>query len=280
LANFMKKHPLLTAAVIVILILVLVAVTTSSSQASAGENLIGTIFDPLNRLAVSVTTSVRNWVGNLFGSTDLHEENRLLKEQVVELEGTVASMRELQLENERLKSIANYFEQNPEYEMITARISAKNPGYWFDNFIISAGRNQGIKVDMPVVSPQGLVGRVSEVGGNWSRVASIIDSRSSVSGLIERTRDACVVRGAVQEEESAICSIHYLSSDNDLVPGDMVLTSGMGGIFPKGLVVGEITEVSRVQESSERTATLSPAVDFTQLEEVMVILQVFEKVEA
>ena len=278
--QFLKKHPVIVSLVVLAVLGIVLAVTLRSGGGSLPADAVGTVVSPVEGAASAVTGGIGEWFKGLFGQSQLQLENAALKEQISQLEGQIALNGELQEENKRLREIANYFEENTEYDMLTARVTAKSQGYWFENFLINAGRSQGIKKNMVVLSPQGLVGRVIEVGSNWSKVQTIIDSLSSVSGMIERTRDVGVVRGSAETDaqNGGRCSMYYLPYENDLVPGDRVLTSGLGGLFPKGIVIGEVIEVSRAAGETERTAVVQTAVDFSQLEEVIVLLEVIDEV--
>ena len=278
--QFLKKHPVAAAIGIIVALIILLMATSGSGGTGLPADVVGTVVSPVENAASSVTSGIGEWFKGLFGRSQLQMENAALREQISQLQGRIALNGELQQENERLREIANFYEENPEYEMLTARVTAKNPGYWFDTFLINAGRGEGIQKNMVVLTPQGLVGRVIEVGSNWSKVQAVIDSLSSVSGMIERTRDVGVVRGTAESDAQTggRCNMYYLPYENDLVPGDKVLTSGLGGVFPKGVVIGEVIEVSRAAGETERTAVIQTAVDFSQLEEVIVLLDVIEEV--
>lgn len=277
--QFIKKHPFIVMFVIVAVLGVTIALTRGNRSVTGVENAVGSVLTPVESVTTGVTRGVGNWFRLVLGISDVQRENEQLRERIVQMEGDIALLGELEKENQRLSEIANFVQDNESYDIVTASVVGKSPGYWFDTFALNVGRNNGVQEDMPVITPTGLVGRVYEVGGNWCKVMSIIDSDSSVSALIERTRDNTVVRGAVTVgTEEDLCTMVYLPLENDLVPGDKVLTSGLGGIFPKGLMIGEVLEVSRAQETTERTATIKPAVDFMNLEEVMVIKQVYEQV--
>lgn len=279
---FFKKHPFIMVLIAVILILALILITNGQRSITPVENMIGTVVSPVASGVSSFTRNVGEWFRLVFGISDVQKENAELKQRILQLEAEAAALPELEKENERLKETAQYIEDNADYEQITAQVIAKNPGYWFDSFLINAGRSHGVQANMPVVTSQGLVGRITEVGSNWSKVKPIIDATSSVSGLVERTRDTVIVRGNldVEEDNDILLTMHYLPYDHTLQPGDRILTSSLGGIFPKGLVIGEVIEVTRAQDTSstEQTATVKPSVDFRNMEEVIVILQVWEEV--
>lgn len=278
--QFLKNHPVIVSVVVIFALVVIFAISLGSDKTSLPADAVGTVVSPVEGAASAVTGGIGEWFKSLFGRSQLQQENAALRERISQLEGQIALNGELQQENDRLREIANFYEENPEYEMLTARVTARNPGYWFDTFLINAGRGEGIQKDMVVLTPQGLVGRIIEVGSNWSKVQAVIDSLSSVSGMIERTRDVGVVRGTAETgaQTGGRCNMYYLPYENDLVPGDRVLTSGLGGLFPKGVVIGEVIEVSRAAGETERTAVVQTAVDFSQLEEVIVLLEVIEEI--
>ncbi|MDD4796992.1 MAG: rod shape-determining protein MreC [Eubacteriales bacterium] len=180
-------------------------------------------------------------------------------------------MAELSAENERLTQLLGVTEKYPQYAFIYASVSAREPGSWFMTFQINRGTGDGVDVDMAVVNQDGLVGRVVEAGPNWARVLTIIDTQSAASAIVERTRDHGIVEGSTDPEaHMPECTVQYLPVDSDLAPGDRFITSNLGGIFPKGIVVGTVTEVNRNQ-NSQSYAIIRPAVDFAHLEDVLVI---------
>lgn len=277
--SFFKKHPTVIALIVVVIALIFFA--NAFRGGTPVEDAVGSTVSPVMGGFAGFTRNVGNWFRTVFGISDIQRENAVLKEQVERLQSEAATTREFQKENERLKRIANYVEENDDYDTITAPVISKNQGYWFDTFLIGAGRNAELTEGMPVVTPDGLVGRISEVNANWSKVESIIDPICQLSGIVERTRDYVVVQGDTQiGADESVCNVNYVPIDNDLLPNDQIKTSGLNGIYPKGLLIGTILSTSRVGEvGGERSAQLKPAVDFSMLEEVMVIRKVWEEIQ-
>lgn len=250
----------------------LIIATSGDNTLTAPESVVGSVVTPVSGAASSVTDSIAGFFQRLFRTTDTDKELTQALEHIAELESSVSTMNELKLENQRLKELLSFRETMPELDMVAARVTGKNPGIWFGTFTINVGRVQQIKAGMPVLSSEGLVGYILEVGATWSKVISIIDSRCSIPAIVERTRDDVMIRGSLtQGSEGALCKMYNLRFENDLVPKDRVLTSGLGGRFPKGILIGEIIEVSRATDETQSNAIVKPAVNFTQIEEVLVV---------
>ena len=192
---------------------------------------------------------------------------------MADLEGQVKEFEEVKQENVRLQKLLNYIQQNTQYSYVTARVTGRSPGQWFVVFNINAGVNNGVRKDMAVINADGLVGRVIDTGANWSQVMALVDSRSNVSGLVERTRDNGIIGGSDVSSGTATLNMQFLPLNADLMPGDKIITSGIDGAFPKGLEIGEITEVSRGKDNMQKSAVIKPVVDFLHLEEVMVVTE-------
>ncbi len=270
--QFWRNRPLMITIIMVIILLVVLITTAGESNMSGTESFIGSIFTPIQRGLYSATDAIGDFFERVFSGTDMQTENLELKARVAELEGQLAEYNEIKAENERLSALLNFDSSSLGLETITARVIGKAPGHWFNIFIIDAGRAQGIKVNMPVVSGYGLVGRVVDVGAGFSRVMAIIDSSSGVDGIVERTRDYGILTGITDSgEEDALLEMSNLPFDADLMPGDTVITSGLSGVFPKGLRIGEVTEVRPSKDGMRNQAVITPWADFQHLEEVSII---------
>ncbi len=261
-------------AVIALVVLVVLAFLSAGSRTIPWlESTIGDIVRPIQTFATDVSNAIADFFADIFNTTDTDLENARLQQQLALYEQTMVDYAELKEENERLRQLLNYSDTFGEYEYVTASVIGRSNGVWFDVITINAGRNQGIELDMPVICGDGLVGKVTDLGANWCKVTSIIDSTITVATMIERTRDNCMVRGVMSAtNDSSELELYYLPTDlTDLVPGDIVITSGIGGLYPKGLLVGTVKEVMLDSESSGVNAIISTSVDFLHLEEVMVI---------
>jgi rod shape-determining protein MreC len=271
--RFFKDRPLLITIAITLVLMLLLFTTGSGGKMSGAENVVGTATNGVQSIFSGIASGVGSFFRNIFSPGTLGQENTKMRQQVAQLEQQIQAMQELQSENNRLKSLLAYTQSNYTYTYITARVTTKDPGYYFDTFIINVGYNDGVVVNDAIVTADGLVGRVVETGGTYSKVMAIIDSRSSVSGTIERTRDNGIINGlALSESDSGNCKMIFLPLEAELLPGDEVITNGLGGLFPSGLQIGTIVEVSNSGTStSGKTVIVKPTVDFLHLEYVLVV---------
>lgn len=270
--NLFNNKPLMISLAAIVLLLILALVSAGSRTLTFVESAAGGILQPIQSFASRASGAIISFVRNTFNTTDADLENQQLKVYITQLQESVAELDALRKENQRLKDLLNYTEATPELEYVSGVVIGRSQGVWFDTFTLNIGRTSGVEKDMPVVNGNGLVGRVSAVGATYCKVVTIIDSSMSVSVMVERTRDMGMARGLLEAgNELDTLELYYLPTDTDLMPGDKIVTSGVGGIYPKGLIVGEVREVSRTG-AIERNATVTPSVDFRHIEEVMVVV--------
>lgn len=274
LKNILQNKPLLILIIAVLLLAALAFVTAGSRSVSFVESAVGAVVKPVQGFAMRASDAIFAFFQRVFSTTDADQENEQLRAYIAELEENQSNMQELQQENERLRALLNYTQEESENVYLTARVIAKNQNVWFDVFTINAGRNAGVKEDMPVVCADGLIGRVTDVAATYSKVTSIIDTSSDISVMVQRTRDNAMARGAFRTTQDNQMELYYLPAGGDLVPGDVIVTNGLGGVFPKGITVGTVTEVMRTaEEENDRNAVIQSSVDFRHIEEVMIVTQ-------
>ena len=209
---------------------------------------------------------------------ELLAENEALQEQVDELTSKLTNMQLQQEELERLQNLYELSAAYTEYPTTGAHVIAKGTSNWFNTFTIDKGSNDGIKVDMNVISGSGLVGIVTRVGPSYAVVRSIIDDNSSVSAMVLDTSDNCFVSGdlALMTDRSMIELTNLEDSDNEVVVGETVVTSNISSKFLPGILIGYISELNEDANKLTKSGTITPVVDFKHLQEVLVILEVKE----
>jgi len=197
----------------------------------------------------------------------LRVENARLRTQVENLNREVAELREQASSAERLERLLE-FRRQLSYQATAARVIGRDASRWFTTLVVDRGSRDGVRRNAPVVTPEGVVGRVIEVTPMASRVLLISDSRSAVGVLIQQSRDAGVVEGV----GGARLHLKYLSRAARINEGDLVVTSGLGGVFPRGLVVGRIANVIREEGELLQEAEVEPAAQLDRLEEMLILL--------
>ena len=202
----------------------------------------------------------------------MKKENDELQTKVDELTIDNTRLRQEQYELERLRELYKLDENYSDYTKIGAHVIANNGSNWFNDFTIDKGSNDGIKKDCNVLAGSGLVGIVTEVGPNYARVRSIIDDSSNISGMILSTSDTCIVRGDLKQMSDGRIRFEKLANnDNEIEVGEQVVTSHVSSRFLQGLFIGYISEVEVDSNNLTRSGYITPAVDFTKLQEVLVI---------
>lgn len=218
-------------------------------------------------------TYLKNKVsGNKAFFTDINklkEENKKLKEKNSELEKSVRELENIKTENETLKEYVNLTEKYGEYKTIPGYVINKDISNYSKTIVINVGSKDGIKKDMTVIGDKGLVGHVVSVTDTTAKVQTIIDTASSVSCSMSTTKDSIVCKGTL-DEKSALKAM-YIPTEANIIQGDSIETSGLGGIYPKGIHIGKIKKVTNTKNMTDRFAIVETAVDFDKLDTVLVI---------
>ena len=192
---------------------------------------------------------------------------------IVEFQTKALEYDALKKESERLRSMLNFKEQRGEYNYIGADIIGISGNNYLDGFIINKGENKGIKKRMIAMTGEGLVGQVTSVGNNWSIVQCLSNENIAVAALVESTRDNNgIVKGYKDENNKLLAEIQRLSLDSGIKKGDVIVTSGLGGIYPAGIRIGNVLSVYEDKGEVMKSAIIKPYVDFTKIEEVFIVV--------
>ena len=258
-------------ALLTILLLVLIGV---SSRADSPVNTVG------NSLSIpwapfqKVASFLEDKIGGIFvyfeDMKELKRENDELRAKLDEMEKETRDLNRLREENRILRETLNLKDQFSDYISIGGNIIAKDVGNWFNIFTIDAGTKDGVAIDSPVITNKGLVGSIYQTGPLSSKVISIIDVDSAVSALVNNY--IVIVRGDINLKDQGLLRMDRIPVELDLKVGDTVETSGVGGIFPKGILIGKVIEIREGDTDLNRYAVVEPAVDFQRLREVFVLV--------
>ncbi|MCT4618577.1 MAG: rod shape-determining protein MreC [Marinisporobacter sp.] len=257
--------------VTIILIIIMGITIGGRAKVTMPENVIGKVVTPVQKMLYKGGQGAQQAISSLFTFRTIAKENEELKKEleklnqkVIQLSLTRDELRELR----NLYGALNYAKENQKNSYVTASITGKDIGNWFNIFTIDAGKNQGIKKDSTVMNGEGLIGKVFEVGDDWSKVVTIIDNKSSVSFQVLRNNQYIgVSRGSVKGELNG----YLIDPEADVLAGDKLITSGLS-MYEKGILIGEIREVIKKEDELLKNIVVEPAVNFKKLDKVFVII--------
>ena len=171
-----------------------------------------------------------------------------------------------------LRELYKLDEEYADYRKVGARVVSKEAGNWFHSFVINKGSLDGLEPDMNVMAGSGLVGHITEVGDNWAKVMAIIDDNSNVSAMVLSTEDSCIVQGNLETMDQGVITFSKLVNGETAVKeGDKVVTSYISTKYLPGILIGYVTQIQSDSNNLTSSGTITPAVDFAHLEEVLVI---------
>lgn len=265
---FSKKTVLIFAGILLLTLnIIFLAITTRQPPSVRLGRMLMAFTAPFQELATRGMKAARQAWEDYFFLVSIAQENRGLKRKLDEARQRNIQLHELELENTRLRDMLGFKRALP-HPAVSAQIIGKDPSVWFKSVIIDKGLADGLRRGLPAVTALGVVGQIVEVSGHQSRLMLIIDRNSAADALVQRSRARGVVKGTSSNE----CYLDYVMPEEDIREGDLVVSSGFDGVYPKGLLVGTITAVSFHGSDFFKEIQITPAVDFEKLEEVMIIL--------
>lgn len=238
------------------------------------NTIAGYVFVPMQKGINTVGSWVVEKSDNLKQLNDVMKENEELKAQVDSLTSELNTIKLEQYELENLRELLELDQKYPSYEKVAANVIGKDGGNWFTNFTIDKGAEDGIEVDMNVIAGSGLVGIVTDVGPNYAKVAAIINDTMKVSGMVTSTSDNLIVSGSLQNmNENMVIEFSNLNDkDDEVAIGDPVVTSYVSDQYQQGILIGYISSLEMDANNLTKSGTITPAVDFEHIQEVLVIL--------
>ena len=248
----------------IIAVLIFIAAIILLSQIFSSDFRIKTL--DIFRVPLKIVSGSVYALRDVASFTEMERENKFLRDNAASLEKELLSLKEARLENERLRKLLDF--KNPSMrKFVPSLVIARDPSGLNDTVVIDRGKKDNIEKGMIVISQNGLAGKVSETGWRISRVLLVTDYDSTFSGIVERTRE----EGAVAGNMRAGLIMKYLDIGCDVKKGDKVITSGLYGVFEKGILIGEVVSVEPDSSGLYMNAIIKPEVDVRKLEEVLVI---------
>lgn len=268
-----KRRKILIGALAVVLaaaLLFLAGLTsTERENISKPEQFLRDMLAPLQNGASVISGNIRNWGAYLQGVDNIRAENEELRKEISELRLQLVDLAEYQQENERLRDLLNMTEDvSAQFEYVATAVVNRSQSNWYKTLVISGGEDAGFAVGMPVVSAQGLVGRIINTSANTAEVLLITDRDGAISAMVQDTRTVGVVEGDGETSELSMVHVPY---DAEIENYQQIITSGYGGVYPKGLLVGYINSIELQSDGLMLDIDVRSYVDFNRLEEVMVL---------
>lgn len=264
-----RKSGLLGIIITIIVLILIVIFSNRESNTSFFENIANKLVMPVQ----NGLTYLKNKVsGNSTFFTDINNlktENKELQEKNSQLEQSLRELENIKTENETLKEYLGLTEKYGEYKTVPGYVINRDISNYSKTIIINIGKDDGIEKNMTVIADEGLVGHVVSVTNNTAKVRTIIDTSSSISCLMSTNKDSIVCKGTL--DSNSELKAMYISTDANLIQGDSVDTSGLGGIYPKGIHVGTIKKIISTQNITDRYAIVETAVNFNKLNTVLVV---------
>ena len=271
--DYVQKYGLrLLALVIAIALLFGVTTALGNGEANGAEDMAGDVRSPFQKVAQALVSRVEGFYGYLFSYDMLVQENENLRAQIAELEKQVRENAQAKEENVKLRELLNLSQKHSDFVFESAKVVSWNASNWASTFTISKGFEAGLEVGDAVVTEYGvLVGTVSEVGTNWSTVDTVVDIGTSIGVLVGIEETSAMLLGDYTLMSSQYMKISFVAESGQVITGDVVVTSGAGGAYPQGLILGTVSSVHTEAAGQIEYAVVEPFTDLNALNQVFVI---------
>lgn len=267
--SFFKKKGWLVF--VVILVIAVGGAYLSKIGNNPVSRAVNFVLTPIQTQISKVSNPIKSFTNFISEMKTFKEENKRLKTENAVLMSKMKDVQEYKDENDRLQRLLEISDEMTESETVAAKVIAYEPDNWFSYITINRGTSSGIEVSDPVITADGLLGQVTEAGKTWSKVSTVINSENSVGVRIVRNGEIGIVEGDTKLSKTNKCRLGYLVANASVMQGDILETSGLGGIYPPGLMVGKISDVSQDNMGRLDYAVIEPFIDFDELFEVLVI---------
>lgn len=268
----LKNKLAVTIIVLSVTFLALIIFTFKDSNKSIIESGAGAALNPIQKIAYTVNTKVKDFVDLCLNFSTVREENRELTKENANLKKTLLEYSQLKQENDELRKVLNFKDSRADYNYIATNIIGYAGGNILDGYIVDKGDNDGIEKGMIVIASDGLVGQVTSVGSNWSVIKSILNENIAVSVKVESTKENTgILRGYRSKNGESECKVENLPMDSNIKVGDSIVTSGLGQIYPKDIVIGKVISVEEDKVNVMKNAIVKPSVDFNKLESLFIV---------
>ena len=269
---FKSKLFIVVATVTVIIVASMILSTALNIGSNPVSNATGVVTTPVQNGIMGIGSGISSFfsgIGKAGQYKGLYDESQ---KRIAELEKEIRELDTLRNENDRLRALLDFEDREKNKELVAAQVAAASPDNWYCEILLNKGTKSGIKTEDVVITDGGLVGYVSEVGATWSKVITVLDVNASIGCVVPRSGDIAMAEGDAELSQNEECGMNYISKDATVIVGDSVETSGIGSIYPSGILIGKISAITPELQGLYNKATIKTAVDFKNLREVMVII--------
>lgn len=264
----------------IVLCLILMFISFRYSEAlTPVKGALGSVIMPMQKGINTVGKAIADQGDKFVSLKSLLKENETLQQQVSEISYENKILLQDKYELDRFRELYKLDQKYADYPKVGARVISIDPNNWYNTFNIDKGTDDGIAVDMNVISGNGLVGIIVEAHKNYSKVRSIIDDSSNISGMFIKTSDTCVVNGSMKSYSDGMIDVSLIGKDAKVSDGYEVVTSSISTKYLQGILIGYITDIQIEPNNLTKTAHLIPAVDFSRLDEVLIITELKEELK-
>ncbi|MCB2292517.1 rod shape-determining protein MreC [Clostridium algoriphilum] len=271
--RFLKNKLTVVIIILSVSFLALIGYSANRDKKSFVENGVGVTINSVQGIFYNGFYKITNSFQFITNISNVKKQNEELRKSNNKLQSKALEYDVLKKESERLRSMLNFSKQRDEYNYVGAEIIGVSGNSFSDGFIINKGENKGFKKGMIAMTGEGLVGQVTSVGNNWSIVQCLSNENIAVAALVQSTRDNNgIVKGYKDENNKSLAEIERLSLESAVKKGDVIVTSGLGGIYPAGIRIGKVLSVHENKGEVMKSAIIEPYVNFSKIEEVFIVV--------
>jgi len=268
--KFFKNKLAVTVTVLSVSFLVLIGYSVKKENASFLQSGVGTLINPIQGFVYNINENIKEYTGFLFSFSKVKQENEELRKKNDDFEKMALEYDALKSQNDSLREMLNFKNQHLDYNYIGCDIIGKSGGSFLDLFIINRGSNDGIQKRMIVITSKGVIGQVTYVASNWAEVQSLANENIAIGAMT--TENEGIVKGFKDSNNNLLAKLYNLPSESTVKKGDVVVTSGSGGVYPKGIRIGYVLEVEEDKVKLMKNALIQPYINYNKIEEVFVVV--------
>lgn len=269
----LKNKLAVTIIVLSVAFLGLIIFTFQNPNKDVVESGAGAALNPIQKIAYTANSKLKEFVDLCLNFSTVKAENKSLADENAKLKQKLLEYSDLKAQNDELRKVLKFKDSRDDYNYIATNIIGYSGGNILDGYIVDKGKNDGIEKGMIVIAANGLVGQVTSVASNWSIIKSILNENVAVSVKVDSTKENTgILRGYRESDGTSVCKVENLPMDSNIKVGDKIVTSGLGQIYPKDIMIGKVESVEEDKVNVMKNAVVKPNVDFNKLEELFIVV--------